>query len=160
MSSEFSPKLDKNDPEALAAVQAYEEWSNKYIPLAYIELLLTSVPKNIPAANIWTVRSGEYEEYLSNGFQEYSDSSNSPVKGYVITREPVEDITQFITITTEIRRPCDRCEDGCDFCDSVGTQYFEVAESYPLFIATEQELNWFIVESELFTIFGGKDSGE
>lgn len=148
MDNGFSPKLDKNDPEAKTAVQAYEEWSNKYIPLAYIELLLTSVPKNIPAANIWTVRSGEYDEYLSNGFQEYSDSSNSPVKGYVITKEPVEDITQFIIITTEIRRPCDRCEDGCDFCDSVGTQYFEVVESYPLFIATEQELNWFIEASQ------------
>ena len=147
---EIAPKLDENDPEAVAALKAYASWEKKYKPLAYIEFELEVAPAGIPDVNIWSIRSGDYEEYLSKGFQEYNPGSNSPVTSYVIAEMPIKDMDVFETITTEIRRWCDKCEgegefdgDDCDYCESAGTQYFEVASNYPLFISTQEELDDF-----------------
>lgn len=148
---EIAPKLDENDPEAIAASKTYAAWAKKYHPLAYVEMILTAAPTGISKENIWTERSGEYEEFLSNGFQEYSERSNAPVTGYVIAEKPITDMDKFESVTTEIRRWCDKCEgegefDGedCDYCESTGTQYFEVVSNYPLFISTQEELDDFV----------------
>lgn len=142
-------RLNEHDSEAIGETALYNNWAERYEPVAYIAFELTEIPDGIPNEYIWSEHSGSEYDYLTQGFEAFSDSRD-PATSYVITKNPIEDFETYESYKTELRRFCEECEgegtlDGedCPGCDGAGNQYYEIPSNYKLIIYTQEELDAF-----------------
>lgn len=147
--SDTPPRLDESDPEVIAETALYNGWVAQYEPIAYIAFELTMSPEGIPNEYIWSEHSGSDYDYLTQGFEAFSDSRD-PATGYVITKNPIEDFDKYESFKTELHRFCEECDgqgtvddEDCPGCDGAGNQYFEIPSNYKLMIYTQEELDSF-----------------
>lgn len=143
------PRLNENDPEVIAETALLNSWVAKYEPIAYIAFELTESPEGIPNEYIWSQHSGSEYDYLTQGFEAFSDSRD-PVTSYVIAKNPIEDFEKYESFKTELHRFCEECDGqgivddhDCPSCDGAGTQYYEIPSNYKLIIYTQEELDTF-----------------
>lgn len=147
--SDNPPRLDESDPEAIAETALYNGWVAKYEPIAYIAFELTESPEGIPNEYIWSEHSGSDYDYLTQGFEAFSDSRD-PATSYVIAKNPIEDFDKYESFKTELHRFCEECDgqgtvddEDCPSCDGAGNQYYEIPSHYKLIIYTQEELDSF-----------------
>jgi len=140
---------DTDDAEVTAAKELFQQWVAKYIPVAYINFALEDLPDGISEEKIWSEAYSDDWSYLMKGF-----SDSSQVLGYYVTTVPIDDMTVWEEVTTELTRYCETCEgvgeiddEMCAACDGAGTFYIETDEFEVLAISTQEELDAYLRKS-------------
>jgi predicted DNA-binding WGR domain protein len=141
--------VDTDDAEVTAAKELFQQWVARYIPVAYINFALEELPDGISEENIWSKAYSDDWSYLMKGF-----SDSSQVLGYYVTSVPIDDMTAWEGVTTELTRYCETCEgvgeiddEMCAACDGAGTFYIETDEFELPIISTHEELDAYLGKS-------------